>query len=476
MVFNSIRSRLTALYVALLGIILIAFSVVLYYFLNNRLYESIDHSLKLSASVVRKTAQLGYSRTPLPGLEFFFEQFLGYGNLNKFYRIYDGSGNVGSRSKNIDASQFPLSQEAYGRALKGEATYETFTVADGHSLRVITMPVLRDGTLVNLIQVGTSLEGVKETMRNLRIFLFTGVPAVLLVSALVGRFLARRSLEPVAKITQTAREIASGGNLSRRIPVPEVQDEIGNLAITFNEMMDRLERSFSKIRQFSSDASHELRTPLTVMKGQSELGLSKLRRPAEYQEVLSSNLEEINYMSRILDDLFILARADEGQLPMESESVNLVSVIEDVCKNVEVLAEEKNIDIKLAYMEPAEVIGDGHRLKQMVWTLLHNAVKYTPENGQIKVTLQDMDDYAYITVQDNGIGIPEADLPWIFDRFYRVDKARSRSEGGSGLGLSICKHIVEMHNGEIEVESEVGKGTRFKIRLPKQKSIQRKIA
>jgi heavy metal sensor kinase len=476
MVFNSIRSRLTALYVALLGIILIVFSVVLYYFLNNRLYESIDHSLKLSASVVRKSAQLGYSRTPLPGLEFFFEQFLGYGNLNKFYRIYDGSGNVGSRSKNIDASKFPLSQEAYGRALKGEITYETFTVADSHPLRVITMPVLRDGTLVNLIQVGTSLEGVKETMRNLRIFLFTGVPAVLLVSALVGRFLARRSLEPVAKITQTAREIASGGNLSRRIPVPEVQDEIGNLARTFNEMMDRLERSFVKIRQFSSDASHELRTPLTVMKGQSELGLSKLRRPSEYQEVLSSNLEEINYMSRILDDLFILARADEGQLPMESESVDLITVIEDVCKNVDVLAEDKNIEIKLAYMEPAEVIGDGHRLKQMVWTLLHNAVKYTPENGQIKITLQDMDDYAYLTVQDNGIGIPEADLPWIFDRFYRVDKARSRSEGGSGLGLSICKHIVDMHNGEIEVESEIGKGTRFKIRLPKEKAIKRKIA
>jgi len=161
---------------------------------------------------------------------------------------------------------------------------------------------------------------------------------------------------------------------------------------------------------------------------------------------------------------------------METESVNLVTVIEDVCRNVEVLAEDKNIEIKLAYMEPAEVIGDGHRLKQMVWTLLHNAVKYTPENGRIKITLQDLDDYAYLTVQDNGIGIPETDLPWIFDRFYRVDKARSRSEGGSGLGLSICKHIVDMHNGEIEVESEVGKGTRFKVRLPKQKAVKRKIA
>jgi len=476
MVFNSIRSRLTALYVALLGIILILFSTLLYYFLNKRLHEGIDNSLKVSASVVAKTAELGYSRKPLPGLEFFFDQFLGYGNLNKFYRIYDGSGNVGSRSKGVDASQFPLTQESYARALKGDTTYETFKVTDDHPIRVITMPVLRDKTLVNLIQVGTSLASVNETLKNLRIFLFTSVPLVLLLSAVVGRFMARRSLEPVARITHTARDIASGGDMNRRIPVPEVQDEIGNLAITFNEMMARLQRSFDKIRQFSSDASHELRTPLTVMKGQSELSLSKPRTQTEYQEVISSNLEEINYMSRILDDLFTLAKADENQLPMESEPVDLVGVIKEVCRSVDVLADDKNIEVKLAYLEPVGIIGDSHRLKQMVWTLLHNAVKYTPPEGTVKVTLQDLDDYAYLTIQDSGIGIPDADLPWIFDRFYRVDKARSREEGGSGLGLSICKHIVEMHHGKIEVESKMGEGTRFKIRLPKNKALQRKTA
>lgn len=467
MMLNSIRSRLTAWHVALLGAILILFSVLLYFFLSKRLHEGIDNSLMVSASVVRKTALLEYSRNPLPGLEFFFDQFLGYSNLNKFYRIYDGSGNVGSRSQGMDASQFPLTQAAYMRAIKGLETYETFMVSENDPLRVITLPVIREDTLINLVQVGTSLVGVNETLKNLRFFLFATIPGVLVLSTLVGRFMARRALQPVAKITQAARQIASGADLSRRIPVPEVQDEIGYLAATFNEMMARLEKSFTQMRQFSSDASHELRTPLTVLKGQSELILRKQREPGEYQEVLSSNLEEINYMSRILDDLFILSKSDEAQVPLEYSQVDLKLIVEEVCKHLEILADEKNIKIIMAYLEIVSLKGDAHRLRQMVSTLLHNSIKYTPENGEIKVTLQDMGEYAYFTIADNGIGIPESDLPLIFNRFYRVDKARSREEGGSGLGLCICKHIVDLHHGKIEVESRLKEGTKFKIRLPK---------
>lgn len=474
MVFNTIRSRLTAWHVCLLAVILILFSAVLYFFLSKRLHESIDNSLKVSASVVRKTAGMQYSRTPLPGLEYFFEQFLGYGNLNKFYRVYDGSGNVGSRSKGIDASKFPLSQEAYTRALKGDETFETFQVEGNHPIRVITMPVLREETLVNLIQVGTSLKGIKETLKNLRIFFFTSVPLVLLFSTLVGRFMARRALEPVAKITETARQISHAPDLSRRIEEPEVQDEIGKLANTFNEMMDRLEGSFRQMRQFSSDASHELRTPLTVLKGQSELVLSKPRSLAEYREVVSSNLEEINYMSKILDDLFTLAKSDEGNLNMEFQPVDFHAVIEDVCRHVEVLAEEKNQKVVVAYLEPVVINGDPHRLRQMVLTLVHNAIKYTPENGEIKVALEDQGNKAAFTVSDNGMGIPDNELPMIFNRFYRVDKARSRDQGGSGLGLSICKYIVEAHRGQIEVESEIGVGSRFKILLPKMDMVEKK--
>ena len=279
MAFKSIRSRLTAWYVTLLAIILILFSVLLNYFLAKRLHESVDNSLTVSATVVATSATMRLGNSPLPGLNQLFEQFMNQGNLNKFYRIYDGSGNVGSRSKNISASQFPLSQPAYADALEGKNSYETFTVGGQQPIRVITMPILFEGKLINLVQVGTSLEAVQETLRNLKIFLFTAVPSVLILAALFARFMARRALKPISRIIDTAREIGQGQELSKRIPVLKIKDELGQLALTFNEMMNRLENSFAQMRQFSSDASHELRTPLTVLKGQNELILSKQRKP-----------------------------------------------------------------------------------------------------------------------------------------------------------------------------------------------------
>ena len=466
MAFKSIRSRLTAWYVTLLAIILILFSVLLNYFLAKRLYESVDNSLTVSATVVATSATMRLGNSPLPGLNQLFEQFMNQGNLNKFYRIYDGSGNVGSRSKNISASQFPLSQPAYADALEGKNSYETFTVGGQQPIRVITMPILLEGKLINLVQVGTSLEAVQETLRNLKIFLFTAVPSVLILAALFARFMAKRALKPISRIIDTAREIGQGQELSKRMPVLKIKDELGQLALTFNEMMNRLENSFAQMRQFSSDASHELRTPLTVLKGQNELILSKQRKPEEYQEVISSNLEEINYMSKVLEDLFVLSKSDENQVNLDYKPVDLRALVEEVCKHAEILAEEKNIKIIIAFLEPIEIKGDEVRLRQMVWNVLQNGIKYTQQGGELKISLQNEGDFALLTIQDTGIGIPEEDLPLIFNRFYRVDKARTRDEGGSGLGLSICRQIAEAHKGKIEVESKLGVGTRFKIRLP----------
>ena len=466
MAFKSIRSRLTAWYVTLLAIILILFSVLLNYFLAKRLHESVDNSLTVSATVVATSATMRLGNSPLPGLNQLFEQFMNQGNLNKFYRIYDGSGNVGSRSKNISASQFPLSQGAYADALEGKNSYETFTVGGQQPIRVITMPILLEGKLINLVQVGTSLEAVQETLRNLKIFLFTAVPSVLILAALFLRFMARRALKPISRIIDTAREIGQGQELSKRIPVLKIKDELGQLALTFNEMMNRLENSFAQMRQFSSDASHELRTPLTVLKGQNELILSKQRKPEEYQEVISSNLEEINYMSKVLEDLFVLSKSDENQVNIDYKPVDLRALVEEVFKHAEILAEEKNIKIIITFLEPIEIKGDEVRLRQMVWNVLQNGIKYTQQGGELKISLQNEGDFALLNIQDTGIGISEEDLPLIFNRFYRVDKARTRDEGGSGLGLSICRQIAEAHKGKIEVESKLGVGTRFKIRLP----------
>jgi two-component system, OmpR family, sensor kinase len=466
MAFKSIRSRLTAWYVILLAIILILFSISLNYFLSKRLHESVDNSLTVSATVVATSAVMQFNRSPLPGLDQFFEQFMGAGNLNKFYRIYDGSGNVGSRSRNINASKFPLSQTAYADALKGLNSYETFLVDGEHPIRVITMPILKEKKLVNLVQVGTSLESLQETLRNLRILLLTAVPSVLALSALFARFMARRALKPISRIIQTARDIGQGQELSQRIPVFKVQDELGQLALTFNEMMNRLENSFAQMRQFSSDASHELRTPLTVLKGQNELALSKLREPEEYQEVIISNLEEIDYMSKVLEDLFILSRSDENQINLDCKPIDLRDVVDEVCRHAEILAGDKDIRIVIAFLESVIINGNEVRLRQMIWNILHNGIKYTKPKGELKISLQDEGESALLTLQDTGIGIPEKDLPFIFDRFYRVDKSRSRDEGGSGLGLSICQHIAEAHKGKITVESKPGVGTRFKIRIP----------
>ena len=467
MPFTSIRSKLTAWYVLLLGIILVLFSILLFFFLSKRLNESVDSSLTLSARIVARSTQISNSRTPFPGLDLFFDQFMGFGR-DKSYKIYDGSGNIGSLSKNFNGSQFPLSDIAYSAALKGGTSYETFIISDNHPIRVITMPVIRNGKLANLVQVGTSKKVVVDTLKNLAIILWTAVPSVLLLTALIGRFIARRALKPVAKITQTAKDIGSGANLSQRIPVPEVKDEIGELALTFNSMMDRLESSFSQMRQFSSDASHELRTPLTVLKGQSELTLGKERKPKEYQQVISSNLEEIQYMSKVLEDLFMLSKSDENQIALDYESVDLKLLIEEICRHAQIIASEKNIKIVIAYIERIQVYGDPVRLRQMIWNVIVNGIKYTQPDGEVTISLQEKKDIALITIQDNGIGISNSDLPLIFNRFYRVDKARSREEGGTGLGLSICKFIVDAHKGSIDIESTLGEGTKFKIKLPKK--------
>ncbi len=465
MAFKSIRSRLTAWYVTLLGAILVIFSIFLDYFLSKRLYESVDNSLAVSATVVATSARMRY-RSPVPGLDQIFEEFLEVRNLNKFYRIYDGSGNVGSRSSNINASQFPLSEVAYADALKGNNTYETFLVDGKHPIRVITMPIIIEKKLANLVQVGTSLEAVQGTLKNLRILLFAAVPSVLVLAALFARFMARRALKPISKIIQTARNIGKGRELSQRMPVLKIQDELGQLTLTFNEMMDRLENSFVQMRQFSSDASHELRTPLTVLKGQNELVLSKPRELEEYQDVIVSNLEEINYMSKVLEDLFILSKSDENQILLNCKRMDLRDLVDEVCKHAEVLAGEKDIRIIIACLESVKINGDEVRLRQMIWNILHNGIKYTQLRGELKVSLRDEGEFALLSIQDTGIGIPKNDLPSIFNRFYRVDKARSRDEGGSGLGLSICKYIAEAHKGRIDVESKLSVGSCFKIRIP----------
>jgi signal transduction histidine kinase len=252
---------------------------------------------------------------------------------------------------------------------------------------------------------------------------------------------------------------------------------------TFNEMITRLDQSFRQIKQFSSDASHELKTPLTILKGEVEVMLRKERTSQEYQQTLKSNLEEINRMSQIVEDLLLLSRADTGEIRVNRQDINLTEILADVVAQMDLMARSKKLHLSASnHHQEIHIFGDALRIRELFINLIENGIKYTEEGGSIHITLQEeypppvrnqsdrlegeSEKFVRIIVSDTGIGIAEEDRERIFNRFFRVDKARSREQGGSGLGLSICKWIVEAHQGEIKVESELGKGSSFIVRLP----------
>jgi signal transduction histidine kinase len=244
-------------------------------------------------------------------------------------------------------------------------------------------------------------------------------------------------------------------------------------------MISRLDKSFNQIKQFSTDASHELKTPLTILRGEVEVALRKERDSSEYEQVLRSNLEEINRMSRIVEDLLLLTRTDMGEIPLNRDNVNLTKILGEVVDQLSILARAKNLEMVTSnHDEDVHIFADALRLRQLFLNLIENSIKYTEPGGWIRIILErdhkqpictegmEQSASVRIVVMDNGIGIAKEDQERVFDRFFRVDKARSRDQGGSGLGLSICKWIVEAHQGQISVESDLGKGSRFVVTLP----------
>jgi signal transduction histidine kinase len=243
-------------------------------------------------------------------------------------------------------------------------------------------------------------------------------------------------------------------------------DELGRLSITINDMIRRLHDSFARVRQFSADASHELRTPLTIMRGEIELGLRSPKSLEEYRELLESTLEEIMRLTTIVDNLLTLEKADQGTGGANFSEVDLQALVEELYEDTELLAARKSIAIRLRTSTPITIVGDRGRLRQLFLNLVDNAIKYTPDGGGVSLALERHDGAAVFEVSDTGVGIAADDLGKIFDRFYRVDKARSRELGGSGLGLSIAKWIAELHRGTITVRSEPRKGSTFTVTLP----------
>jgi heavy metal sensor kinase len=323
------------------------------------------------------------------------------------------------------------------------------------------MPFTNQLLIIVVGQLTTGITGVLDTFKYV---LVTAIVAVIVLAGIGGLFLASRVLKPVEQITRTAQKIEES-DLSQRIAVKN-DDELGRLASTLNDMIARLEEAFNRQRQFTADASHELRTPLAIIQAEATLALSKERSEADYRKSLETVSQESTYMSSVIGKLLFLARSDAGKEQLTFEDVDLKDLITGLSSNVEALAADKGIKFTVDAQENLVVNGDKVKLRQLFINILENAVRYTPTGGNILISLTRKESNAFIAISDTGIGIPQEHLPHIFERFYRVDKARSRADGGVGLGMAIAKYIAESHKGNITVESEVGKGTTFNVTIP----------
>jgi signal transduction histidine kinase len=308
------------------------------------------------------------------------------------------------------------------------------------------------------VQVARLLDNYESFNRLLIVALMVGFAAAT-ASVFIAVWLTPSLFKPLEDIAAVARQITRADDLSRRVPDTGRTDQIGDLARALNQTLERLEKLFWAQQRLLADVSHELRTPLTAIRGNLDL----MRRMGEADPLsLAIIQDEVDRMTRLVGDLLLLARADAGGLPLERKLVELDNILFEVYQQVNLW--EKSVDVSVVEIDQVYVWGDADRLKQLLLNLIDNAIKYTPANGRVSLSLAKAEGWAYIVIADTGVGIPPEDLPYVFDRFYRVDKARSR--GGSGLGLSIAKSIAQAHGGDIHVSSRVGEGTTFTIRLP----------
>lgn len=458
-----IKWKLALWYGSILGIVLILFSSWVYLYFKSSLEESIDRKLKSIADVLSSSIVDSNAPTIFGNFERYLENVFGRKPKGKFIQIMDASGRIGAKMSDLETQTLPTSFKSLERALLGEITYETIG-EHGSRLRIITVPIREHGKVVSVVQVGTSLEEFDESVSRLFLVMLISIPSAILFTLIGGYILARKSLKPVDEIRRAAIRISSK-NLDERIDVGGRRDELGKLAQTFNDMIERLRDSFQRINQFTIDVSHELKTPLTILKGQTEVALRKERDTEEYRRILRSNLEEIDRMVKIIDDLLFISRAETKNLTLSKERIALQDLITDVCGDMKIYAEQKGVNLEIGHLEDIIIEGDELKLRRMLMNIIDNGIKYNHPGGKVQISTHVENGYARIDVEDSGPGIPENEIKYIFDRFYRVDKSRRR-ESGSGLGLSISKWIAEAHNGGIEVKSFVNRGSIFSVKLP----------
>lgn len=458
----SIRWRLSLWFTLVLSGILIFSGLITRSILENYLNKEVNDNLSIYTARVHGTLHLDQVPEPvdysvihnrLPAISEFSSPGI-------YVQIIDSNGTIVVKSANLGSQELPIDPVLIQQVLSGRVGLKDLSTGDEAMVRIQASPLyLRDRTLV--LEVGQSLKAIDMTMNQVIFALVGGVLAALLLSSLLGYTIVRKALSPVQQITKTAKSIEESSDLGRKVNYEGPDDEIRELATTFDKMIARLEVAFQFQKQFVADASHELRTPLTVIKGNMDL-LKRDMSNEDRKESLEAIRLETERMVRIIDDLLVLAEAEVGQVRYQ-DKISLEEVLVDGLTRAQHLAENRKII--LGRHDDLSLTGDIHQLKQMLGNLVDNAIKYVPDRGIITLSLVKEGDWARFDVSDTGPGIPPEHLPHIFERFYRVDKARSRARGGTGLGLAIVKQIAGSMGGRVAVTSEHGKGTTFTVWL-----------
>jgi heavy metal sensor kinase len=452
----NIRWRMSLWYSALLAGILTIFGISVYLLMQRGFQNRTSRSLSVQMTALED--QLARLRQSGEIRDWLQRQYAWHPAFD--VQVTGADGSIWLRDDRIGGGGLPAPNASVA-GKKG--VFDNFSVAGVGRFRMLSRQIDGAGTPL-LVQVACSLEeNDKQLGELLAILLLVGLPAVG-CSLGGGYVLARQALAPVERMAATADEITAR-RLDRRLDAPNPGDELGRLARTLNGMIGRLERSFEEVRRFTADAAHELRTPLAILRNEAEVALRVPRDSEQYRDCLEDMLEEIDHLSRLSDALLFLFREDAGLGALARDPVDLQEIARQIADHMRVVAGEKRQELSVDAPAACWVQGNPEQLRRLLFNLLENAIKFTPDGGRIDVRVENGKGQACVTVCDNGTGIAPEHLPRVFDRFYRVDSARSRRTGGNGLGLSISKSIVEAHRGSIEVQSQPNAGTQVTVTL-----------
>ncbi len=457
---SSLHFRLIAWYSALVVLVVVILGALTYHSVQNRLTELAVKTLTRRAQSLDTTILDDLS--PQSVANRIHAVYSPEAN-SRFIRIIKADGTVlyvsGPPTNELfDPSEIPLPPHPLSSVLTRQ-----IPIRSGFNLLLITAPAKINGENWT-VEIGLPTDLIDSALNGVLMTLCFTLPLLIVIAAAGGYYLVRLSLKPVEDIRATAEQITFG-NLSSRLPTPATGDALEHLSITLNQMLERLETAYRQASRFSADASHELRTPLTIMRTELESILTE-QLPQHLRERLGSVLEESEYMSRITESLFAISRLEAGEAKMNNTRIDLVQLVRSTVEQMHLLAEEKKIVMEINAEAEVPVTADQARLRQVVVNLLDNALKYTHPGGMVFIRISALYPHAYLEIRDNGIGIAEAALPYVFERFYRADQARVRSHGGAGLGLPIVRSVVQAHGGSVDINSVEGTGTEVIVELP----------